>query len=309
MKEGLVSRTAMLIAASQLQAKHDVVLSYYLEPEAISISTVVLQKSGVRGALLQGLIQSSAGGLILKFFEWLLLPGLPAHFVLRKHVIAQHVAQAISGDSNGDGGAARLIVVAAGFDALAYRTARTNGDLDVVEIDFPSTQVFKKTCLSALPPCANLQFCSADLSQQSMTSLFSKNQQPPNLPLDASQSTQGRSVIVIEGLTMYLPEAKVHQLLKDARILADNGGQVICTFMVPAPDQRIAFHNANPLVKHLLSLWREPFTWGATQTAFEALAQGMGYIKVEFFNTQDFATSIGYGKRVAVGEVIAKLTV
>jgi methyltransferase (TIGR00027 family) len=300
MKEGLVSRTAMLIAASQLQAKHDVVLSYYLEPEAISISTVVLQKSGVRGALLQGLIQSSAGGLILKFFEWLLLPGLPAHFVLRKHVIAQHVAQAISGDSNGDGGAARLIVVAAGFDALAYRTARTNGDLDVVEIDFPSTQAFKKTCLSALPPCANLQFCSADLSQQSMTSLFAVNQ-----PLQ----TAGRSVIVIEGLTMYLPEAKVHQLLKDARILADNGGQVICTFMVPAPDQRIAFHNANPLVKHLLSLWREPFTWGATQTAFEALAQGMGYIKVEFFNTQDFATSIGYGKRVAVGEVIAKLTV
>lgn len=301
MKEGLVSRTAMLIAASQLQAEKDAVLSQYLEPEAISISKLVLQKSGVRGALLLRLIQSSAGRLMLKFFEWLLLPGLPAHFVLRKHVIGQQVAQAIRRDG---GGASRLMVVAAGFDALAYRTARKNPAMDVVEIDFPSTQAFKKTCLSALPPCANLQFCSADLSQQTMTSLFPASQEHR----DADRSVLSHSVVVIEGLTMYLPEVKVHQLLTDARVLAGAGGQVICTFMVPTPDQRIAFHNANPLVKHLLSLWREPFTWGATPAAFETLAQGMGYSKIEFFETQDFATSTGYGKRVAAGEIIAKLT-
>lgn len=293
MKEGLVSRTAMLIAASQLQAEQDAVLSRYLEPEAISISQAVLQKSGARGVLLQGLIQSSAGRYILQFFEWLLLPGLPAHFVLRKHLIRQLLEQAIRD------GASRLVVVAAGFDALAYRTARQHPALPVVEIDFSSTQAFKKACLSALPPCDNLYFCNADLSQQSMTALFQANQQ---------LRTSGQSVVVIEGLTMYLPAAKVHELLADARTLAGAGGQVVCTFMLPTSDQRIAFHTANPLVKHLLRLWREPFTWGATQTDFEALAQGLGYSKIEFFETQGFATSIHFDQRVAVGEVIAKLS-
>src|SRR6266853_1496762 len=43
------------------------------------------------------------------------------------------------------------------------------------------------------------------------------------------------------------------------RLLQRAGGRVVFTVMEPASDGRSAFHNATPLVRHLLSRWSEPF--------------------------------------------------
>ena len=171
------------------------------------------------------------------------VPGLLLHFMLRKRWIEEVVRSALAE------GCEQVVVMGAGFDTLALRLSREYPHASFIEIDHPATQASKRRATERRGAPGNLHFIATDLSRVRLQDALSGGAYRPD----------GRSAFVIEGLLMYLTDAEVGGVFTALRGLQRAGGRVVFTVMEPASDGRSAFHNATPLVRHLLSRWSEPF--------------------------------------------------
>jgi methyltransferase (TIGR00027 family) len=155
------------------------------------------------------------------------VPGLMLHFMLRKRWIEEAVREGLAQ------GCREVVVIGAGFDTLCVRLASEFPQATFVEVDHPATQHRKREALPS--ELHNLRLVEADLARQKLE--------------DVCRPAKD-SVVVIEGLLMYLTEAEVARLFDAVR----DCRRIVFTVM-DAP----AFRNATPLVSRLLAAWREPF--------------------------------------------------
>ena len=95
-------------------------------------------------------------------------------------------------------GATQLLIPGAGFDSHAYRCRELLAPVRVFEVDLPATQTFKRRrvdeALGGSP--RNLTYVALDLSKEDMPTALARH------GYDASQ----RTFVIMEGLTMYMPE-------------------------------------------------------------------------------------------------------
>lgn len=119
-----------------------------------------------------------------------------------------------------DGGIRQVVIVAAGYDARAWRFAREG--VRFIEIDHPATQARKK----ALAPPGGPDYVAADLSVQRPADVLSPL-------LNAGEPM----VVICEGLTYYLTEANVRSLFSQAAEVATEGSRlgVDCASTQPLP--------------------------------------------------------------------------
>lgn len=174
--------------------------------------------------------------------EGLLLPGIITHYLVRKLQIERAVEGAISG------GCRRVVVLGAGYDTLAWRLHRKHPDVRFVELDHPATQQSKKKNLTA---GSNLDFQPLDLMSDLPSSLLNE----PELP----------TVVVIEGVTMYLPPKRVEELMRDVASVMGPEGRVVWTFMERDKKGVIGFRGESSLISRWLKRRSEPFLWGISR--------------------------------------------
>ena len=258
------SSTAALIAAATVFLSRDRALARFVPAGAAAICARCL-------TALQ--LLSTRRGL-----RWLALtaeratiPGLLLHFMLRKRWIEQAVRGAIAR------GAREVVVVGAGYDTLAARLAPEFPGVRFIEVDHPATQAVKRV---AVPASANLQFVAADLARVPLRQVLSPAREP--------------SVTIAEGLLMYLTAAEVDALF-DAL-----AGEIVFTVMEPAPDGRIAFHNATWLERALLALWKEPFKWALPREALGDFLGARGFRLREYADLAQAHPEL----RLARGELV-----
>ncbi|WP_367875170.1 class I SAM-dependent methyltransferase [Luteolibacter sp. Populi] len=195
---------------------------------------------------------------LLMAFERLAVGGIFAHYLARKRWIEREVRRGI------DAGIRQIVVVGAGYDALAWRLHRELPDVEWFEIDHPATQFSKRDALEA---AANLHFLPGDLAIDS----------PSRLLADCPTFDPTRPALVIaEGLTMYFPEQQVTGLLDSMRNVAGTGGRVIFTFMARTEDGSIGFRGQCPAVDWWLRSRREPFQWGCKREDLTAFLEERG---------------------------------
>ena len=150
-----------------------------------------------------------------------LLPGIIAHYLARKRCLEDWIRNAPC---------RQVVVLAAGLDTLAWRLAEELPDVRFIEVDRPATLRVKTLALSQETP-PNLTFLAADLACESPTRIL--EQDPAFVP-------SAPTLFVLEGLSMYLPPARVRSLL--AEIVASDGGRVLAfAFMERRADGRIKF--------------------------------------------------------------------
>jgi methyltransferase (TIGR00027 family) len=184
----------------------------------------------------------------------MLLSGIITHYLARKRQIEAQVEQAIAN------GCERVVVIAAGYDSLAWRLHLKYPDVDFVELDHPATQQIKRKELGNAP---NFLLQPIDL----VTEL-------PSLALSKLASAQPHSTaFVVEGLTMYLPAERVAELLRDLSKLAGPKGSIVFTFLERDESGSIAFRGENPLVARWLRARSEPFLWGISRDELPAFLQ------------------------------------
>jgi methyltransferase (TIGR00027 family) len=104
-----------------------------------------------------------------------------------------------------DGGATQLLILGAGFDSHAYRCQELLRDVAVFEVDRPAMQNWKRQRVRDMlgTPPANLRYVPVDFQTDSIEQI---------MPLHGYDFSR-RTCVIMEGLTMYLPEESLRQTL------------------------------------------------------------------------------------------------
>lgn len=271
MRPAQASNTAKVIAASTLLLASDRRTAELVAPGAASICKLLL--SGTRSD--RWLAASATFPLTRALWRWverLTLPGIMAHYWHRKRWIERRCRDAIAA------GYARVIVLGAGFDTLALRLSAELQNTEFIEIDHPATQQAKRRALARnnFSPSNAVRFIAHD---------FNDGPLPATLPRDGKSS-----VVIAEGVLMYLPPARIKELLDALREMNYTRMLVLFSFMSTWPDGSSGFRPRSALIERWLAWRGEPFTWALEPDAMPDFLAAHRFRLVEMALTRQFST-------------------
>jgi methyltransferase (TIGR00027 family) len=234
-----------------------------LLPEgAAATAEAILRASGVIPARRIDVLRAPWLQRFYRSTEALLGRGQLLWFGLRKRAIADAVADAIAD------AARQLLVVGAGFDPLAAIVARRHPEVLCVEIDAPATATPKAAGLrGAGLEQANLRVCAADLAREPLAQVLATT------PWDRGV----RSVIVAEGLVMYLDAAAVAQFLAAVRGCSGPDSRLALTSVGGDDQHRPHLGVLDWPIRLALRLAGEPMRWGVAPGALAAAVAPAGW--------------------------------
>ncbi|MEP2775035.1 MAG: class I SAM-dependent methyltransferase [Luteolibacter sp.] len=228
--------------------------------------------------------------MFFRFMDFM-VPGIVLHYILRKRGIEAEVRKSLAT------GAAQVAVLGAGYDLLAWMLHEEFPEVNFIEFDHPATQAPKR---SALPESRNFHYGEIDLEKEAFGEVASScphfNKGVP-------------TVFIAEGLTMYLREGRVAELLADFSRLSGDTGRVIFTFMEKDQDGSIDFRDQRRGVGTWLRWRSEPFLWGIRREDLSGFLElsSLGNIEVadDARLRAQFLTPLGLGDlRIARGECL-----
>ncbi len=258
MHESRPSSTAFLIARALLLASHEPALRGLLPPDAATLSARFLAAAGWRSRWVSRALDFSAVRKSLLGLERTVLPGLVLHFLLRKRWLEELVRAAVVDD-----GCRQVVVLGAGLDTLASRLHRELDFVRFIEVDHPATQRLKKSALTEGELATqNLVLLPADLTNVSLaTALLGPN---------SGFARDRRTLLLAEGLLMYLPAAAVERLFTEIHARLPEITDFVFTFMEPRADGSVGFARSSALVNPWLRWRSEPFRWAAAESELAA---------------------------------------
>jgi methyltransferase (TIGR00027 family) len=266
-KAAEASTTAKVIAASTILLASDARTAALVSPDAAALCRSLMAGSFVD----RWLAISAAHPLtraIWRMVERFTLPGIVEHYWHRKRAIESRCRRAIAE------GTKRIVILGAGFDTLALRLCREMPAIEAIEIDHPATQSAKKTALAnaaeVMPE--NLRFISCDLAVEP-------------LPTELFDDGKACTIIIIEGVLMYLPPADVAKLFGTLRRLAPARTRVAFTFMTRWPDGCSGFRPRSWLIERWLAWRGEPFMWSLEPAAMRDFLVTHGFELIEMVLT------------------------
>jgi methyltransferase (TIGR00027 family) len=184
-------------------------------------------------------------------------------FGLRKRYMADAVVAAIAD------GARQLLVVGAGLDPLASAIARAHPNVLCIEIDAPATATAKVAGIAGAGVGAtNLHVCAADLAREPLAQVLATT------PWDRG----ARSVVVAEGLVMYLDARAVARFLAAVRECCGPQTRLALSSVDGDEQQRPRLHVLGDWpVRLALRLAGEPMLWGVAPAALAGAVGSAGW--------------------------------
>lgn len=262
MKAGRPSSTAKLIAAATILLAADRSTDKLVAPEAATLSQALLDSTR-GGSLLGWSARNPVTRRLWRLLERLTHPGVIAHYWRRKHWIEERCREAIAA------GYDRVLVIGAGFDTLTWRLARERDDLELVEIDHPATQAVKGRTMAG----ARVQLIPVDLAANAIP--------------DEVQRSGKATVIILEGVLMYLEPGNVQRLFRTLHGMAAAEVQLVFSHMTRWPDGSIGFRPRSALVARWLAWRGEPFTWAMEPAAMGEFLARLGFCVIATTSGRD----------------------
>ena len=205
------------------------------------------------------------------------MPGIYLYQLLRKRYI-ESVARATLGNE-----VQQVVVIGAGFDTLSLRLSADMPGYSVIEIDHPATQRVKKEVLEDFSLSrSDVQFVPVDLSQESLAdTLFETDGYDPRLP----------TLFIMEGVTMYLDESRVRDLL-DCIASQAPGSKFLFTYMEESTPGCYDFQNSRAATRWWLALRNERFTWGVGRSQLSEFLAQSGFRLLEHRTPEDLRSEL-----------------
>lgn len=279
MKDDRASATALFVAAVSFangeRSSHEVV------PATRELGERVLGLS-LLGRCLRALVKRPWGLRLVLRCESLVLSGFMSHVMRRKAWFELKAREWAGLHPTGT-----LMVVGAGFDGLAWECSRKKLFGQVLEVDHPATQQLKRQVLRE----SEASFLPLDLSKHAVTEL-------------AAQIPQGVPTLVVwEGVSMYLREREVQVFLRELSSMLMSGSEILFTYMEPDSEGKIQFHRGKGVINFVLKRMKEPFTWGLRPEQLASFLGQTGWKLIE-----DSATTVlpGGGENPCQGERLAR---
>jgi methyltransferase (TIGR00027 family) len=239
------SKTARKVALNILTLGAKRGMEEVLPPGIVETTAEMLVASGTVGATVVRLFRSATMVPVYQAFDWL-LPGQFEAFGHRKALCEKQVRDGIAS------GAKQVLVLGAGYDTLGYRLAPEFPHVAFFEIDHPDTSSLKSKAIEQLGRRSNLHLLPEDLSKRSLSTVVCANQ-----VWDRSAA----SVVVAEGLLMYLPPPAPSDLFKQCAEVTGDGSRVVFTYVARGTNGRPDVGRWTGLVLWLLKVGGEPWLW------------------------------------------------
>jgi methyltransferase (TIGR00027 family) len=153
-------------------------------------------------------------GLYLAF-DWM-MPGQFEAFAHRKAFFERQVRAGV------ESGAKQVLVLGAGYDTLGWRLAPEYPEVKFFEIDHPATMSLKAKGIDTMGSRENLYLIPADLSKRELKDVLRSN---------AVWDSKAPSIILAEGLLMYLPSNAVGDLFEQCAAISGIGSRIVFTYV------------------------------------------------------------------------------
>lgn len=173
--------------------------------------------------------------------------GVVVRMGLRKRFVDDEVRAAIQH------GAKQVLVIGAGFDTLCVRLSAEFSSVNLFEIDHPATHASKLAGVEAIGGArANLTFVGADLGQARLCDVLRATER---------WEPQAPTVVVAEGVLMYLDRAAVERFFSDVRACTGPGSRVVFSYLKCDRKGRAALGRLSWMTRAALSSSGEALAW------------------------------------------------
>jgi methyltransferase (TIGR00027 family) len=255
------SRTAYKVALNivTLGAKPEM---FKILPSGIVQATEkLLVASGAAGARTVRWASSQRMVSVYEAFDWM-LPGQFEAFAHRKAFCERQVRDGIST------GATQILVLGAGYDTMGWRLASEFSGVNFFEIDHPATARLKARGIDAMGQPKNLSLIAEDLGKRELVDVLKAN----------NSWDQGvRTVIVAEGLVMYLPPQAVRDLFCQCAVVVGVGSRIAFSYIPAGADGRPDVGRWTGLMLWLQKVAGEPWLWSIRPEQLGQFMEELGW--------------------------------
>jgi methyltransferase (TIGR00027 family) len=245
MRKDKPSRTAYKVALVILTLGSKPSMDKVLPPGIVAATKQLLLASGVAWPQTVRWAESQRSVAVYEAFDWM-LPGQFEAFAHRKAFFERQVRAAI------EAGASQVLVLGAGYDTLCWRLAQHYAKVCFFEIDHPATASLKSKGIAAMGKPRNLYLLAEDLGQRQLVEVLTGHR--------AWQVT-ARTVILAEGLVMYLQPEAVASLFCQCAALVGEGSRCAFSYIPTGADGRPDAGRWTGLMLWLQKVIGEPWTW------------------------------------------------
>lgn len=215
MKDNTPSNTALIVAILLILA--GAANEKLVPPEAVQAQVKLLKNVKRRLPRLPS-FWVIANPLFARFVRFLVnfivLPNLLDGIGFRKIFMEKSVRAMLANSRN-----AQVLIVAAGYDTLAYRLAKELPSTQFWEVDHPATGHVKREAIHKMGPSVpdNLNLVAADLTKTKLQTVLSQ---------EPGYDTSKPTIVILEGLLFYLEEVHVRELFSDLAHVVGADSQV-----------------------------------------------------------------------------------
>lgn len=239
------SRTARKIAIGILSLSGKPGMDTVLPPGIVEASAQLLVASGAASPKAVAWAHTPRARQIFEWFDRI-LPGQFVALAYRKAFCERTVQEGIAD------GATQVLVLGAGYDTLAWRLAPTYPSVRFFEVDHPATAMPKIKGIEAMGTRENLFLNPEDLSRRRLVDVLGEH---------AAWDSSAKTVIVAEGLVMYLPERAVEDLFRQCASMVADGSRFAFSYIPSGPDGRPNVGRWTGLMLWLQKAIGEPWLW------------------------------------------------
>jgi methyltransferase (TIGR00027 family) len=245
MRKEKPSKTARKVALNIVTLGAKPGMDSVLPPGVVEATAKLLVASGAVGAAAVRFSRSRKAVAIYEAFDWM-MPGQFEAFAHRKAFCEHQVREGIGA------GATQVLVLGAGYDTLGWRLAPEFPGVDFFEIDHPATARLKAIGITELGKRDNLHLIQEDLGEQRLMEVLTAN---------FSWDRTAPSVVLAEGLLMYLPPAAPRDLFGQCAEMAGAGSRIAFTYVDTGVDGRPDAGRWTGLALWILKASGEPWLW------------------------------------------------
>lgn len=257
------SLTARKVASDFLFVVEDPEVAKLAPAGSVAATYEILEAAGMLKPWMVSLIKAPWYQRFGRAIEKPILPGQMLHLALRKRWLDDEVREAIAE------GATQVLLVGGGFDTLCLRLAAELPEVTFLELDHPPTHRVKAQAVEDIGAARpNLHLEGVDLSERSLADHL---QETPVWSCDA------RSVVVAEGVLMYLDEEDVLAFFSAVRSSTATGSRVLVTYIHQGAISRDSLGWLGGALTFFLKLAGEPFKWGVTPDGIDSFLAAQGF--------------------------------
>ena len=261
MRKERPSRTAYKVALNVVTLGVKPGMDRVLPPGIVEATERVLLASGAATERDIRLSRSPRMVAVYEWFDWM-LPGQFEAFAHRKAFCERQVRKGIAA------GATQIIVLGAGYDTMGWRLAPEFPDVEFVEIDHPATANLKAKGVGAMGKPSNLTLISEDLGERTLVDVLNSSE---------TWSQAKQTVVVAEGLLMYLPAEAVKELFHQFNAVTGPGSRVAFTYIRTGKDGRPGAGRWTGLVLWFLKAVGEPWLWSGRPEELTVFLEEAGW--------------------------------